>query len=71
MEPGDREARRRVRTKIARLEADIAYFQARLEVLGEPQTTNQQAQRKLFRLLHRLLWGEVVRERRRLLDQQS
>lgn len=33
------------------LEADLAYFHARLEWIGEPKTLNQKAQRDTFRLL--------------------
>ena len=33
------------------LEADLAYFQARLEWIGEPKTLNQKAQQDTFRLL--------------------
>ena len=39
---------------MALLEADVAYFYARLELLGEPSTSNQTAQRKAFRQLSRL-----------------
>jgi hypothetical protein len=47
------EERRRRRIRIARMEADLAYFQARLELIGEPISSNQRAQKKLFELLHR------------------
>ncbi len=33
------------------LEADLAYFQARLEWIGEPKTINQKAQQDTFLLL--------------------
>lgn len=33
------------------LEADIAYCEARLELLGKPKSLNQQAQCRAFRLL--------------------
>ena len=36
---------------ITSLEADMAYFQARLEWIGEPKTINQKAQQDTFRLL--------------------
>ncbi|AGA89518.1 hypothetical protein Thimo_0679 [Thioflavicoccus mobilis 8321] len=44
--------RRHLRVRLARIEADLAYFQARLELIGEPTSANQRAQRKLFKLLH-------------------
>lgn len=57
--------RRRQRVRLARLEADMAYFQARLEVIGEPDSTNQIAQRKVFKLLHRALAERVLRAKHR------
>ena len=36
---------------VTSLEADLAYFQARLEWIGEPKTINQKAQQDTFRLL--------------------
>ncbi|MEJ2326708.1 MAG: hypothetical protein P8Y27_05170 [Chromatiaceae bacterium] len=47
-------ARRRARARLARLEADLAYFQARIEILRDPVTMNQQAQRKAFTALYAL-----------------
>jgi hypothetical protein len=58
----DERIRRRVR--LARLEADLAYFQARLEIIGEPGSANQMAQRKAFRLLHKTLAGRVLQAKR-------
>lgn len=43
----------------------MAYFQARLEVIGEPDSTNQIAQRKVFKLLHRALAERVLRAKHR------
>lgn len=51
-------ARRRV--EIARMEADVAYFQARLDFLGEPLTANQAAQRKVFKHLYNGLSSQVA-----------
>jgi hypothetical protein len=65
----DAQERQRRKTRLAKLESDMAYFQARLEILGEPKTANQEAQRKAFKLLHNTLTAMVVRERRRLLEQ--
>jgi hypothetical protein len=39
------------RVSVTGLEADLAYFQARLEFIGEPATVNQKAQLDTFRLL--------------------
>ncbi len=36
---------------VTSLEADMAYFQARLELLGTPSTINQKAQAETFRIL--------------------
>lgn len=56
--------RRRHRLRLARLEADMAYFQARLEIIGEPGSTNQMAQRKVLKLLHRSIAERVLRAKR-------
>jgi hypothetical protein len=56
------------KTLLARMEADMAYFQARLEILGEPVTANQQAQRKVFKLLHKSLGDRVLKAKRRMID---
>jgi hypothetical protein len=39
------------RFTVTGLEADIAYFQARLELIGEPETINQKGQVAVFRIL--------------------
>lgn len=57
--------RRRDRLRLARMEADMAYFQARLEIIGEPDSTNQMAQRKVFKLLHRTVAEVVLRTKRK------
>jgi len=53
----------RRRVELARLEADVAYFQARLELLGDPQTANQSAQRKIFKLMYNKLSTQMTAER--------
>jgi hypothetical protein len=50
------------KVEVARMEADVAYFQARLELLGEPTTSNQTAQRKAFEYLYAKLSGQVAAE---------
>jgi hypothetical protein len=61
--PGSDE-RRRHRVRLARLEADMAYFQARLEIIGEPDSANQVAQRKVFKLLHHAIAERVLKAKR-------
>jgi hypothetical protein len=53
----------RRRVEIARMEADVAYFEARLELIGEPATTNQQAQRKAFAHLCESLASQIAEQR--------
>jgi hypothetical protein len=47
--------RKRRRVHVARLEADVAYFEARLQLIGEPRTIHQRAHRKTFEVLHHAL----------------
>jgi len=54
-QPLSAETRRRV--ELARLEADVAYFCARLELVGQPVSSNQAAQRKAFWHLYEQLAG--------------
>ncbi|MCG6862480.1 MAG: hypothetical protein LJE70_14555 [Chromatiaceae bacterium] len=61
--------RRRRKIRLASLEADVAYFQARLEILGEPKTANQRAQSKAYNLLRKSLGDLVLRTKHRLLDE--
>ena len=56
---------------LANLEADVAYFQARLEILGRPQTTNQIAQRKVFKLLHESLGDMILKTKRRMIEEKA
>ncbi len=42
----------------------MAYFQARLEMIGEPGSTNQMAQLKVFKLLHKNVGGKILRAKR-------
>lgn len=64
---GDREHRK---LRIARLEADLAYFEARIELLGEPRSANQHAQRRAFQLLCESLAERLVHERKRMLGDE-
>lgn len=66
-EPGNAmTAAMRRKVALARLEADVAYFQARLELLGRPTTFNQAAQRKIFAHLYKRLSNQVASEKRSL-----
>ncbi|MCK7575996.1 MAG: hypothetical protein MZV65_08925 [Chromatiales bacterium] len=65
---GEAQARREARIRLARLEADIAYFQARLELIGEPNSSNRAAQRKLFTLLYKATARQILDTRRRHAD---
>ncbi len=51
------------KVELARMEADVAYFQARLELIGEPNTANQNAQRKAFKHLYKKLSSQVAVEK--------
>jgi|GEM_PF-2584085 len=51
---------REVRIHLAKLEADIAYFEARLELIGEPSSSNSVAQRKLFTLLQKATAKQIL-----------
>ncbi|EGV32441.1 MULTISPECIES: hypothetical protein [Thiorhodococcus] len=60
--------RKRQRIRLARLEADMAYFQARLELLGEPNSNNRAAQRKVFGLLHKTVATKILKVKRRFAE---
>jgi hypothetical protein len=60
----DLSERKRRRIRLARLEADIAYFQARLAMLGEPASANQLTQRKAFELLLKTVSTKVAKFQR-------
>jgi hypothetical protein len=50
-----REEHERRRIRLARLQADLAYFQARLGMIGTPRTANQAAQKLAFEALKQQL----------------
>ena len=56
----------RQRIQLAHMESDLAYFQARMEIIGEPKTSNESAQYKLFQLLCRTLGNEIVQVKREM-----
>lgn len=56
--------RKRHRSRLAKLEADMAYFQARLEIIGEAGSSNQMAQRKVFKLLYKATGSKILKVKR-------
>lgn len=64
----DTEENKRQRVRLARLESDMAYFQARLELIGTPATNNLAAQRKVFNLLHKAVASKILQVKRRYAD---
>jgi hypothetical protein len=48
-----REERAERRLRQAKYQSDLAYFEARLSLLGKPKTLNQAAQQKAYKTLHR------------------
>jgi cell division septum initiation protein DivIVA len=44
-----------LKLRVSALEADLAYFAARLELIGEPVTSHQRAQIKAYRALEKAL----------------
>jgi hypothetical protein len=55
-----REARARRRVRIAQTQADLAYFHARLTLIGKPATLNQTAQERTFRTLHKAVGQKLL-----------
>ena len=49
---------------ISELEADVAYFDARLSLIGKPVTLYQKAQATTYRILEGMLIQKLVRMRR-------
>ncbi len=54
----------RRRLLMIQLQSDLAYFQARLGLIGEPATTNQEAQRRTFKLLHQAVGQQMIKARK-------
>ncbi|WP_246237625.1 hypothetical protein [Caldichromatium japonicum] len=50
---------------MAKLESDIAYFQTRLQLIGELNSTHRLAQHKVFKLLLKSAARELFNARRR------
>lgn len=62
------EERKRQRVRLARLEADLAYFQARLELIGDSHTSNRIAQRKVFHLLNKVVVTKIQNIKQRYIE---
>jgi hypothetical protein len=58
---GDDSSRLRVNLNPISLEADVAYFGARLELVGEPHTRYQAAQLKVYKALEEALVDNLKR----------
>jgi hypothetical protein len=58
----------RLKVGLPSLEADVAYFHARLEILGEPTTTNQWAQQKVYRLLSQSIEDLILETKRQMIE---
>jgi len=52
------------RFSLSGIEADLAYFEARLELIGTPRTSNQKAQVETFRFLRQAM-GDILNRLRR------
>ena len=50
--------------RVSALEADLAYFAARLAIIGRPMTMHQRAQMKAYRALEQTL-GNILKRLRR------
>jgi hypothetical protein len=55
------EARARRRLRIAQAQADLAYFHARLTLIGSPATLNQNAQERTFRNLYKAIGQKLLK----------
>lgn len=56
--------RLRITFRVSALEADVAYFQARLALLGKPSTLHERAQYNAYRTMEELLRATLRRLRR-------
>ncbi|MBK1642740.1 hypothetical protein CKO12_12840 [Chromatium okenii] len=62
------EERKRQRVRLTRLEADLAYFQARLQLIDDSPTRNHLAQRKVFHLLSKMTVSKIQKIKQRYAD---
>lgn len=61
VEPSDRRA---ARIRLAKLESDLAYFQTRLELIGELNSSHRLAQRKAFNQLIKATARQILAAKR-------
>ncbi|PQJ97388.1 hypothetical protein [Chromatium okenii] len=57
--------RQRQRLRLARLETDMAYFQARLELIGDSHSSYRVTQRKVFHLLNKSVVYKIQKIKQR------
>jgi len=57
--------RKRQQLRLARLETDLAYFQARLELIGDSHTSYRVTQRKVFHLLNKSVVYKIQKIKQR------
>jgi hypothetical protein len=65
---GQKRKKLRVNLNTISLEADLAYFGARLELVGEPETCYQVAQLKVYKALESALYENLKRLRKKESD---
>lgn len=57
--------RQRQQLRLARLETDMAYFQARLELIGDSHSSYRVTQRKVFHLLNKSVVYKIQKIKQR------
>ncbi len=62
MHAKERESKKHV-PSVSELEADVAYFDARLSLLGRPATCYQKAQEVVYRMLEGILIQSLIKKR--------
>jgi len=61
--------RKEVKADISDIEADVAYFDARISMIGEdPDTPYQKAQLKTYQILEKLLQDSLIKKKMELRD---
>ncbi len=68
---GQENSRLRVNLNPISLEADVAYFGARLELVGEPHTRYQAAQLKVYKALEEALGDNLKRLKKKDKDSKD
>ncbi|OGT91798.1 MAG: hypothetical protein A2286_14200 [Gammaproteobacteria bacterium RIFOXYA12_FULL_61_12] len=69
-DPGNKTSdsdRRKTKVEISDIEADMAYFDARITMIGsDPETPYQKAQLKTYRILEKLLQESLEKKRKEI-----